>query len=197
MKQLLIATHNQGKVDEFRQMFADMDLEIKSATDFDLPEPEETEKTFEGNALLKARAACDATGLPALADDSGICVDALGGAPGIYSARWGQTPNGRDFNIAMERVNKEVGGIDGTQTAYFIAVLALVYPDNRQELFEGKMHGTLTWPMRGAQGHGYDPIFVPEGYDVTCAQMTAEDKNKISHRAIAVEKFKKYLQTNV
>lgn len=197
MKQLLIATHNQGKVDEFRQMFADMDLEIKSATDFDLPEPEETEKTFEGNALLKARAACDATGLPALADDSGICVDALGGAPGIYSARWGQTPNGRDFNIAMERVNKELGGIDGTQSAHFIAVLALVYPDNRQELFEGKMHGTLTWPMRGAQGHGYDPIFVPKGYDVTCAEMTAEDKNKISHRAIAVEKFKKYLQTNV
>jgi XTP/dITP diphosphohydrolase len=197
MKQLLIATHNQGKVDEFRQMFADMDLEIKSATDFDLSEPEETEKTFEGNALLKARAACDATGLPALADDSGICVDALGGAPGIYSARWGQTPNGRDFNIAMERVNKELGGIDGTQSAHFIAVLALVYPDNRQELFEGKMHGTLTWPMRGAQGHGYDPIFVPKGYDVTCAEMTAEDKNKISHRAIAVEKFKKYLQTNV
>ena len=197
MKKLLIATHNQGKVLEFQQMFSDMDLEIKSAADFDLAEPEETEKTFEGNALLKARAACTATGLPALADDSGICVDALDGVPGIYSARWGETPNGRDFNVAMERVYKELGGIDGTQTAYFIAVLALVYPDGQEELFEGRMAGHLTWPMRGSQGHGYDPIFVPNGYDVTCAQMKAEDKNAISHRAKAVEKFKKYLEKNV
>ena len=197
MKQLLIATHNQGKVLEFQQMFDGMDLEIKSAADFDLAEPEETEKTFEGNALLKARAACTATGLPALADDSGLCVDALDGAPGIYSARWGETPNGRDFNVAMERVYKELGGIDGTQTAYFIAVLALVYPDGQEELFEGRMTGHLTWPMRGSQGHGYDPIFVPNGYDVTCAQMKAEDKNAISHRAKAVEKFKKYLEKNV
>ena len=197
MKQLLIATHNQGKVLEFQQMFDGMDLEIKSAADFDLAEPEETEKTFEGNALLKARAACTATGLPALADDSGLCVDALDGAPGIYSARWGETPNGRDFNVAMERVHKELGGIDGTQTAYFIAVLALVYPDGQEELFEGRMTGHLTWPMRGSQGHGYDPIFVPNGYDVTCAQMKAEDKNAISHRAKAVEKFKKYLEKNV
>ena len=194
MKQLLIATHNQGKVLEFQQMFDGMDLEIKSAADFDLAEPEETEKTFEGNALLKARAACEATGLPALADDSGICVDALDGAPGIYSARWGETPDGRDFNVAMERVHKELGGIDGTQTAYFIAVLALVYPDGQEELFEGRMEGHLTWPMRGDCGHGYDPIFVPNGYDVTCAEMSAEDKNAISHRAVAVEKFKKYLE---
>ncbi len=196
MKTLLIATHNQGKVDEFRQMFADMDLQIKSAADFDLPEPEETENTFEGNALLKARAACEATGLPTLADDSGLCVDALGGAPGIYSARWGETENGRDFTIAMQRVHDECGGIDGTQSAHFIAVLALVYPDGREELFEGRMAGHLTWPMRGAQGHGYDPMFVPKGYDVTCAQMTAEEKNKISHRAVAVEKFKKFLEEN-
>ena len=194
MKQLLIATHNQGKVLEFQQMFDGMDLEIKSAADFDLAEPEETEKTFEGNALLKARAACEATGLPALADDSGICVDALDGAPGIYSARWGETPDGRDFNVAMERVHKELGGIDGTQTAYFIAVLALVYPNGQKELFEGRMEGHLTWPMRGDCGHGYDPIFVPNGYDVTCAEMSAEDKNAISHRAVAVEKFKKYLE---
>lgn len=197
MKKLLIATHNQGKVLEFQQMFDGMDLEIKSAADFDLAEPEETEKTFEGNALLKARAACEVTGLPALADDSGICVDALDGAPGIYSARWGETPNRRDFTVAMERVNKELGGIDGTQTAYFIAVLALVYPNGREELFEGRMAGHLTWPMRGSQGHGYDPIFVPNGYDVTCAEMSAEDKNAISHRAKAVEKFKKYLEKNV
>jgi len=193
MKQLLIATHNQGKVEEFRQMFADMGIEIKSAADYNLPEPEETETTFEGNALLKARAACAATGLPALADDSGLCVDALDGAPGIYSARWGETSQGRDFNIAMKRVSDELGGIDGTQSAYFIAVLALVYPDGREELFEGRMEGGLTWPMRGEQGHGYDPIFIPDGYDVTCAEMDATEKNAISHRAKAVEKFKDYL----
>jgi len=176
-------------------MFSDMDLEIKSAADFDLAEPEETEKTFEGNALLKARAACEATGLPALADDSGLCVDALDGAPGIYSARWGETPNGRDFNIAMERVHKELGGITQSHTAYFIAVLALVYPDGQEEIFEGRMTGHLTWPMRGGKGHGYDPIFVPNGYDVTCAQMNADEKNAISHRAVAVEKFKNYLSS--
>lgn len=197
MKTLLIATHNQGKVVEFEQMFKGMNISLKSATDFALAEPEETEKTFEGNALLKARAACQATGLPALADDSGICVDALDGAPGIYSARWGETPNGRDFNMAMERVNTELGGITKDHTAYFIAVLALVYPDGREELFEGRMVGHLTWPMRGDHGHGYDPIFVPNGYDVTCAQMNADEKNAISHRAVAVQKFKEYLIKNV
>lgn len=196
MKTLLIATHNQGKVLEFQQMFADMDLEIKSAADYDLLEPEETEDTFEGNALLKARAACMATGLPALADDSGICVDALDGAPGIYSARWGETPNGRDFNMAMKRVHDELGGIDGTQTAYFIAVLALVYPDGQEKLFEGHMEGNLIWPMRGTKGHGYDPIFVPNGYNKTCAEMDEAEKNAISHRAKAVEKFKQYLKDN-
>lgn len=178
-------------------MFVDMALEIKSAADYNLPEPEETEKTFEGNALLKARAACKATGLPALADDSGLCVDALEGAPGIYSARWGETDQGRDFDIAMQRVHDELKGIDGTQTAHFKVVLALVYPNAKgnlsEELFEGRMEGHLTWPIRGEQGHGYDPMFVPEGYDMTCAEMSAEEKNKISHRAVAVEKFKTYL----
>jgi XTP/dITP diphosphohydrolase len=196
MKTLLIATHNQGKVVEFGQMLEGLNIELKSAADFDLAEPEETENTFTGNALLKARAACKTTGLPSLADDSGLCVDALDGAPGIYSARWGETPNGRDFNMAMQRVHDELKGIDGTQTAHFIAVLALVYPDGqgniKQEVFEGKFEGHLCWPMRGEKGHGYDPIFIPEGYDMTCAEMEPTQKNKISHRAIAVEKFKNY-----
>ena len=196
LKTLLIATHNQGKVAEFQQMLEGLEITLKSAADFNLPEPDETEETFIGNALLKARAAVQATGLPSLADDSGLCVDALNGAPGIYSARWGETPEGRDFNMAMARVNKEAGGIDGTQTAHFTAVLALVYPDGREEVFEGIMKGHLCWPMRGSKGHGYDPIFIPEGYDLTCAEMEPVQKNEISHRALAVEKFKNYLMQN-
>lgn len=201
---LLIATHNQGKVLEFQHMFADMDLEIRSAADYDLPEPEETEKTFEGNALLKARAACNATGLPALADDSGLCVDALDGAPGIYSARWGETDkshiDGRDFSGAMQRIFNEIKekngiGIDGTQTAYFTTVIALVYPDGREEIFEGIFEGSLCWPTRGPHKFGYDPIFVPNGYDITCAEMDEAEKNAISHRAKAVAQFKAYLSS--
>lgn len=196
-KKLLIATHNQGKMAEFAQMLSGLGISLQSAADFGLPEPDETEDTFIGNALLKARAACQATGLVSLADDSGLSVDALDGAPGVYSARWGETPDGRDFKVAMERINKETGGIDGTQTAHFIAVLALVYPDGREEVFEGSLSGNLCWPMRGDKGHGYDPIFVPVGFNVTCAEIPIEIKNKISHRAIAVEKFKNYLMSNV
>ena len=193
MKTILLATHNQGKVLEFEQMFEGMGIEFKSARDFDLAEPIETENTFEGNALLKARAACVATGQPSLADDSGLCVDALDGAPGIYSARWGETPTGRDFDVAMALVNEELGGITKDHTAYFIAVLAYVLPNGEEHLFEGRMTGHLTWPMRGKKGHGYDPIFVPEGHDITCAEMNAAGKNAISHRAKAVEKFKIFM----
>ena len=174
-------------------MFADSDVTFVSAKDYNLAEPEETEATFKGNALLKARAAFETTGLPSLADDSGLCVDALDGAPGIYSARWGETPNGRDFKVAMQKVNAELGGIDGSQSAYFIAVLAYIDEAGQEHCFEGRMNGVLTWPMRGEYGHGYDPIFVPEGYELTCAEMQEEEKNKISHRAKAVEKFKNHL----
>lgn len=202
MKTLLLATHNQGKVEEFRQMLDGLDIEIKSAKDFDLPEPIETEETFAGNALIKAHAACRATGLPSLADDSGLCVDDLNGAPGVHTADWAETEvhgqHGRDFNIAMERVNRELGGIKGKgdEKAYFMAVLALVYPDGREEIFEGRFDGHLTWPMRGDKGHGYDPIFVPEGCEVTAAEIEPSNKNAISHRAKAVEKFKDYLIQN-
>ncbi|MAZ76993.1 MAG: non-canonical purine NTP pyrophosphatase, partial [Micavibrio sp.] len=175
IKTLVVATHNKGKVVEFEKMLGNLVGnavgELKNATDFNLPEPEETEDTFIGNAILKARAACERTGIPCLADDSGIAIDALGGAPGIYSARWAETPEGRDFDRAINRVYNECGHIDGTQTARFVAVLALVYPNGKEEVFEGVVEGNLTWPARGDKGFGYDPIFVPEGHDITFAEM--------------------------
>lgn len=192
-KTLVVATHNKGKVAEFDKLLNGLGIALKSAADFDLAEPEETEDSFIGNALLKAQAAVDATGLPSLADDSGICIEALNGAPGIYSARWAQTKNGRDFNAAMQRVHDELGGIDGTETAYFIAVLALVSPDGTREIFEGRMNGVLCWPPRGQKGFGYDPIFIPEGYDITFAEMEPAQKHAISHRAKAVKKLKDFL----
>lgn len=197
IKTLIIATHNQGKMVEFHKMLDGLGIELNSAADFNLPEPEETEDSFVGNALIKARAACEATGLPALADDSGLCVDALEGKPGIYSARWGETPQGRDFNVAMQRVNDKCGGIDGTQTAHFMAVLALVYPDGQEEIFKGKAQGKLCWPPAGDKGHGYDPFFIPDGFKMTFAQMEIEQKNSISHRSKAVKKLKEYLADNV
>jgi XTP/dITP diphosphohydrolase len=205
IKTLVVATHNKGKVVEFEKMLGDLVGvavgELKSAADFNLPEPEETEDTFVGNAILKARAACERTGLPCLADDSGIAIDALGGAPGIYSARWAETSDGRDFDVAMRRVYNECGHIDGgikdaTKTARFIAVLALVYPNGSEEIFEGTVEGHLTWPARGAKGFGYDPIFVPEGHEITFAEMEPAQKYAMSHRANAVEKFKIYLAQN-
>jgi XTP/dITP diphosphohydrolase len=194
MKQLLIATHNQGKVAEFREMLPD--FEIKSAADFDLPEPEETESTFEGNAILKARAAIEETGLPCLADDSGLTIDALEGAPGIHSARWAEVDGQRDFSVAMQKVNEKLGGIKGDETAHFVAVLALLKPDGAVEIFEGRSSGHLCWPPRGEKGFGYDPIFIPEGYDVTFAEMEPSQKHAMSHRAKAVEKFAAYLKEN-
>ncbi len=196
LKELILATHNQGKVHEFEVMLDGLVGKLSSALEHKLDEPEETETTFVGNALLKAHAAVKVTGLPCLADDSGLCVDGLDGAPGIYSARWAETDNGRDFNIAMQRIHDDLGGIDGTQRAYFMVVLALVYPDGAEEVFEGRVNGKLCWPMRGEQGHGYDPMFVADGYDISFAEMDVAKKNAISHRAVAVEKLKKYLSDN-
>ncbi|MEM6780410.1 MAG: RdgB/HAM1 family non-canonical purine NTP pyrophosphatase [Pseudomonadota bacterium] len=193
MKTLLIATHNQGKVDEFQEMLAPLGIELKSAADFDLPEPEETGTTFTDNALLKAKAGCDATGLPTLADDSGFCVKALNGEPGIYSARWAMTDQGRDFNVAMEAVNEKMGDA-ADRSAYFIAVLALVYPDGWEEIFEGRIEGQAIWPPRGDRGFGYDPMFVPDGYEATFGEMESDAKHKISHRALAVQQFVGYLK---
>lgn len=189
--QLLIATHNQGKLDEMRHLLQPHGIRISGAADHDLPEPEETGTTFVENARIKAHAAASATGLPALSDDSGIEIDALGGAPGVYTADWAETPNGRDFVMAMQRTHDELEakGAKSPRTARFCCTLVLAWPDGHDEVFPGVMEGQVIWPMRGEQGHGYDPIFQPAGYDVTFGEMDRWEKNRISHRADAVAKL--------
>ena len=190
-KKLLVATHNLGKLAEIRAMLAPYGIEVVSNADFGLPEPEETETTFVGNARIKAHAAVKATGVPALADDSGIEVDALGGAPGVYTADWAETPNGRDFVLAMTKTWEACEKIAAPlpRTARFRSTLVLAWPDGHDEVFEGKVEGQLVWPMRGLHGHGYDPMFQPEGHDITFGEMDPEEKNRISHRADAFRKF--------
>jgi len=178
---LVIASHNKGKVREIAKLLGAYVDHFPSAGDLDLAEPEETETTFIGNAELKARAAATAGGLPALADDSGLVVPALGGAPGIYSARWGGP--GKDFAIAMKRVETELAGCD--PAAYFVCALSLAWPDGHVESVEGRIHGRLTFPGRGDKGFGYDPIFIAEGRDITFAEMDPDEKHSISHRADA------------
>ena len=194
MKKLILATHNPGKVGEFREMFVPLGIEIISAGDLGLPEPEETGSTFHENAKLKAVAAAKAANLPALADDSGMCVADLDGAPGIYSARWGG-PN-KDFASATERVKRQLEQkgkkIEGAK-AYFICILSLAQPDGGSVEFEGRMNGSLTYPPRGRNGFGYDPIFVPEGGSQTYGELTQTEKNQTNHRARAFDKFKAYL----
>lgn len=188
---LLVATHNAGKLNEITEILAPHGVSVVGAGDMDLPEPEETEDTFVGNARIKAHAAAKATGLPALADDSGLSIDALSGAPGVYTADWAETPNGRDFMLAMTRANDAINatGPDALRTAQFRCTLVLAWPDGHDEVFEGVMPGSLTWPIRGEGGFGYDPMFIPEGLDVTCAEMDKAEKNKISHRGRALQAF--------
>ena len=188
---LLVATHNRGKLDEMRDLLAPYDVEAVSAADLGLPEPAETEDSFVGNARIKAHAAARATGLPALSDDSGICVDALSGAPGVYTADWAETGNGRDFSLAMTRTWEACDSAQAPhpRTAHFCCTLVLAFPDGRDVVFEGKAFGVLVWPMRGALGHGYDPMFQPGGHRVTFAEMSREEKARISHRAKAFQKF--------
>lgn len=190
MQTLLLATHNQGKAREFAQLLDGLVGEVKSTASFNLPEPEETETTFVGNALLKARAGCAATGLPTLADDSGFAVNALNGDPGVYSARWAGPD--RDFGLAMAKVNDLLGD-KADRSGAFIAVLALVYPDGREVTFEGRCEGTVVWPPRGENGFGYDPVFQPNGKTRTFGEMDAGEKHAISHRAQAVAQLKAYL----
>jgi XTP/dITP diphosphohydrolase len=189
--QLLVATHNHGKLAEIRELLAPFGIAVISAAELDLPEPEETEATFIGNARIKAHAAARASGLPALADDSGISIDALGGAPGVYTADWAETPLGRDFGLAMTRAWREISasGAAPPYAAQFRSTLVLAWPDGEDAVFEGVMAGEVIWPPRGDNGHGYDPIFVPDGYDLTFAEMAAEEKNRISHRADAFAKL--------
>jgi XTP/dITP diphosphohydrolase len=189
---VVVASHNEGKVRELRALLAPYGLELVSAKELDLPEPEETGTTFFFNAELKARTAADLSGLPAIADDSGICVEALGGEPGVYTANWAETENGRDWMLAMSRVNDrlETLGPEVSRSAYFACVLSVAWPDGHIESFEGRVGGSLVWPPRGERGFGYDPVFVPNGYAETFGEMDPEIKHAISHRAAAFAKLK-------
>ena len=185
---LVIATHNAGKVKEIRALLAPFGIDAISAGELDLPEPEETGTTFVANAELKALYAADLSGLPALADDSGLCVEALNGGPGVYTANWAETADGtRDWALAMGKVEEKLAalGPDTSRSAHFVSTLALAWPDGHVQWFEGRIDGTLIWPPRGDMGFGYDPMFVPEGDTRTYAEMPFEEKQANNHRAKA------------
>jgi XTP/dITP diphosphohydrolase len=195
---LVIATHNPGKLREIAELIEPLGITCVGAAELGLPEPEEIGNTFVDNADLKAREAADLSGFPALADDSGLCVDALHGAPGIFSARWAEDANGnRDWARAMEKVWREVeaAGPDAGHDAHFACALAIAWPNDGQvENFEGRVDGALTWPPRGDKGFGYDPLFVPAGRDVTFGEMDPVEKHGISHRADTFRKLVKALK---
>ncbi|RQW46071.1 RdgB/HAM1 family non-canonical purine NTP pyrophosphatase [Novosphingobium sp. LASN5T] len=193
---LVIATHNKGKLREIQALLAPYGVECLSAGELGLPEPAETGTTFAENALIKARAAAEAANLPALADDSGLCVAALGGAPGVYTADWAEAAPyeggpGRDWYMAMGKVEGKLceQGADTPRDGYFACVLAIAWPDGASAVYEGRAHGTLTWPPRGTLGFGYDPVFVPAGGTRTFAELDPEEKHRISHRADAFAKL--------
>lgn len=184
---LVIATHNPGKLTEIAALLEPLGIACVSAASLGLPEPVETEESFAGNALLKARAAARASGLPALADDSGLCVVALGGEPGVHTADWAETGEGRDWGLAMRKVEERLAalGPDASRSAAFHCTLALAFPDGTEALFEGQCPGTLVWPPRGSRGFGYDPMFVAEDETETFGEMDPAKKHRISHRAAA------------
>jgi XTP/dITP diphosphohydrolase len=202
---LVIASHNDGKVREIRDLLGPYGIEPVSAAELDLPEPDEIGVSFIENADLKARQAADLSGMPALADDSGLCVEALDGRPGIFSARWalaqdprvpagggpGEIEGPRDFAVAMQRVQDELErlGPETSRAAHFVCALAVCWPDGRSEWFEGRVEGALVWPPRGERGFGYDPMFVPAGHEQTFGEMDPAEKHRISHRADAFRKL--------
>lgn len=188
---LIIATHNKGKLGEISELLLPFGVNVTSAGKLGLEEPEETEETFAGNARIKAHFAAQASGKPALSDDSGITVNALDGAPGVYTADWAETPTGRDFPMAMKKVWDllEAKNAPTPRTASFNCTLCLAWPDGHDEIFEGKVNGHLVWPMRGQSGFGFDPIFVPHGENLTFGEMNPERKKQISHRADAFAKL--------
>ncbi len=186
IEKLVLATHNQGKVREFEGLLAPYGIDIVPATDLGLSEPEETGSTFAENAVLKAMTAAQISRLPALADDSGLCVNALNGDPGVYSARWAGPE--RDFALAMQKVHERLGN-QPDHSASFVCVLALAWPDGECEIYEGQVDGVLVWPPMGTGGFGYDPMFMPEDFNRTFGEMSDEEKKKISHRSRAVRKF--------
>ena len=191
-KVLVLATHNLGKIEEFKHLFGDVGFDITDIGQYAWVPPEESGHSFWENSLIKAREATKLTGFVSLADDSGLCVDILKGAPGIYSADWAIIGDGsRDFDIATAKLVKEIEKSDSSKpfTAYFVCSLILYWPDGHFEKFEGKIEGEIVWPGRGANGHGYDPVFLPNGYKETFGQMDRWDKNKISHRGLAMKKL--------
>ncbi len=185
--ELVLASHNAGKLREIRALVAPFGYQVRSAADFGLSEPAETEDTFAGNARIKAHHAAQATGLPALSDDSGIEVDALDGAPGVYTANWAETPNGRDFAMAMEKVWTRLEAMNAPhpRRARFVCTLCIAWPDGHDEVYRGEAPGHLVWPARGTRGFGYDPMFVPDGETETFGEMEPDRKHAISHRAHA------------
>ncbi len=186
---LVVASHNAGKVREISALMLPFGVETLSAADLNLPEPVEDGETFIANAELKARSAAEKSGLVALADDSGLVVPALGGRPGIHSARWAINPatGARDFAYGMQKLEDELAADD--RTAYFACALTLAWPDGHVGSFEGRVNGTLVWPIRGGNGFGYDPMFQADGYDITFGEMDASEKHNISHRANAFKKL--------
>lgn len=188
---LLVATGNAGKLAEFRALLAPFGTRICALGDLGLPEPDETEDSFVGNARLKARAGAVASGLPTLADDSGLVVAALGGSPGIFTADWAETGHGRSFDRAMAKTWALLEAVGATEprVAEFRCVLSVAWPNGESEVFEGRLAGQIVWPMRGRFGHGYDPIFQPDGCLQTCGELLPEVKNRISHRADAFQKL--------
>ncbi|MCF3643171.1 RdgB/HAM1 family non-canonical purine NTP pyrophosphatase [Rhizobium sp. TRM95111] len=204
-KTIIVASHNAGKIREIRDLIGPLGFEARSAADLAFAEPDETGTTFEENARIKALASARTAGIPALSDDSGLVVDALGGAPGVYTANWAEREDGsRDFQMAMEKVEQalsETGATDeARRTARFVSVLCLAWPDGHTELFRGEVEGHLVWPPRGDRGFGYDPVFKPVGHATTFGEMSAEEKHgwkpgdaqALSHRARA---FKRFVET--
>ena len=193
MKEIIFASHNKGKIAEIKQILGPFGINVISSDDVDLPDVEETGTTFEENAALKAVTIAKLKGVPCIADDSGLCVNALNGRPGVYSARY--APN-RDFDKAMDKLLHEIKEANTSdRTAYFACVLALGYPDGTYKCFEGRVDGMISQEKQGAGGFGFDPVFVPLGYDKTFAELGHEVQNKISHRGRALEKFTQYLKT--
>ena len=182
----VLASHNEGKVRELRALFDGLPVDLVGAGDFDLPEPEETGATYEANAELKAVAAAKVTGCPAIADDSGVSVDALGGEPGIYTGRWAGSD--RNFDVARRRVEARLAelGPSASRRATYVCVLCVAWPDGKRRVFRGDTRGTLVWPIRGELGSGFEPMFLPDGYAVTYGEMTAEQRKRVNARAQAM-----------
>jgi len=188
---LVIASHNAGKLREIKPLFEPLGFTVSSAAEHGLDEPAETEDNFAGNARIKAHFASEGTGMPALSDDSGIEVDALDGAPGVYTADWAETPDGRDFPMAMTKVWNLLEDKNAAEPrhARFVATLCVAWPDGHDEIFRGEVAGRLVWPMRGALGFGFDPIFMPDGHSETFGEMDPTKKHGMSHRTVAFEKL--------